>query len=1096
MKKYWKQIVITLSSVFLFAIVFIPLVSAAEENKNYSFYKIASSGSTFFSEAVAKGLPGGLEAWKDDGARMNGGVAGGLLGFGDATKTKGIEGLIQSLTSSSSASMSYSGLAAAGEMKNSNLDFFFDIGPGGVEIVQDGSTSAASQYIDTRSYVYFGAALQRMGVDRVAETGLGLGKVVRLFAGAILWLFAALASGVDLIFKVIGQILRFVNPFRWFTDAIMATTGIADFTGQGQEGVFTTLSQVVGGMYTTMRELGWTLTIPFFIALTLTGLLLFGNKGSGGSTYDKLKRLFIRVLFIGLGVPLIGGTYSATLDLLIAEGTGGVSTTMVNRIIFDFENYVKQGQMALPSGVNVQWDMHSNDITSATLNDIQNFVGKTNGTNDYVTLADGTKRYRTDILSRLQRYMQSNFFYPSDFETHYKAQIKDQKPDKVYENADTWQEVAKLKPSEHPLFRPINPNARLTSSVNGNVVTLQTTGKGAFSPIATYNYLSTEFGPTGLVIYSNEKASSGFMRKAHYSVNLAGNGILPFMWWLQAGTTMMASVLVGIIYGIGLLIANLRRTLNMIGSIPFAMLGILKSIGQVIAHVVISIVEIIATIFLYGLVSNILVTLADIGEPIIHQMTKIFGSDNTLIFAAIIIKAFVGTIIVWWFAIQAIKFRKSFVEAFEKMAVNVVDKLIGVETGVSPSAPPSALGQMAKGMAGMGAAAVGTSMMGGLANRVGFGGDGGLGAGSVATGGGDNHDPDGVASDGSPIDPLDPSGVGGMTGNLIAGSTLGISGGVGGDDKDKKLGEATMSKGLSAGDGINTVEKTAGLAQGVQGGAEIATGVGKAVVGAKTGNVGMAVDGVKDAISGAGKVADAASNLQTEGGSTGGSVGVTGSATSVGTSSNKSSSTQGAFGGASTPGGKVLSGVMNSANPQAVSAINSVQGSMAMDPSSDRISAFNNAVNQLPVGERQALGTAFAQEASKYLPSSGAAVSQAREQLQQTQASGDASRIAQAQQNYNSAKHNYNQYASMRQWGQSLQQNNMTQRPQNHTANMMMGMMMGQMMNNTQQAGSFGDAIKQGFMVGAQMEMYKRMTNAMESGQLQNGVKKLFRKKK
>lgn len=143
------------------------------------------------------------------------------------------------------------------------------------------------------------------------------------------------------------------------------------------------------------------------------------------------------------------------------------------------------------------------------------------------------------------------------------------------------------------------------------------------STISMYNYLNTDFATEGLTFFSANDSSSLFVREAHRSVSIVGTGIQSFLYWLDCVLMLANFAIIGIWYCFGLLIGNLKRTIKAISSVPFAMLGSIRSIAAVVTQAVAMILEIIATIFVYDLVVNLLLS---VPSTVISTLSAVFQS--------------------------------------------------------------------------------------------------------------------------------------------------------------------------------------------------------------------------------------------------------------------------------------------------------------------------------------------------------------------------------------------------------------------------------------------------------------------------------------
>lgn len=77
-------------------------------------------------------------------------------------------------------------------------------------------------------------------------------------------------------------------------------------------------------------------------------------------------------------------------------------------------------------------------------------------------------------------------------------------------------------------------------------------------------------------------------------------------------------VIIGLFYGLGMVISNLKRGVHLLLQIPGAMLGILKSIVQIIVYTIVMIMELLGTIFMYVVFTDLIIMFATMIEKPIH----------------------------------------------------------------------------------------------------------------------------------------------------------------------------------------------------------------------------------------------------------------------------------------------------------------------------------------------------------------------------------------------------------------------------------------------------------------------------------------------
>lgn len=211
-----------------------------------------------------------------------------------------------------------------------------------------------------RDYLYFGSALNGLGLDSPAGAGgnqAADGTAQRfLFGNAMLLAF--IGSGlIDVVFATVVRALQIINPFSLLFDAVrgaddyfggtksMFTAGV---DGVGDDSVFSGIRDFFATIYQGTLTIGWMVTVPITIGIVAMGMLLFRRYERG----KNLKHLFIRITYLTLGIPLLGVTYTSALNSM--EGASGRSGTVhaqgvVLSTYVDFEKWAMDYRLAVPN---------------------------------------------------------------------------------------------------------------------------------------------------------------------------------------------------------------------------------------------------------------------------------------------------------------------------------------------------------------------------------------------------------------------------------------------------------------------------------------------------------------------------------------------------------------------------------------------------------------------------------------------------------------------------------------------------------------------------------------------------------------------------
>lgn len=463
-----------------------------EKTDKYDFYTLSSNVTAYFSEASKPGEGEGLssaEGW--DQIAKNAGEGGDLLGYGDGDIS------------------SFSGWLTSAATGASNT-----VGYDSLKVRDNESIDANSTYGGVLAYAQYGSLLNALGLDSTS-TGLGLHLQNMLF-GSIMALLYMLAGGIDTIFSAVIWLLETFNPFKLFFSAISASsTEMANGMtgGQGVPEWMKSLDTWFSGWYQALVNLSWTVLIPLFIFTFIFSSLMWKK----GSALGGLKKLVVRMLFLGFGLPLIGSMYTASLSVMkdATAGAGMGATRVVISTFADFEGWAKTNRLAVPlKGATLAWDPLKQAPTGGSVNKLRqttvaiNKLANKKAFEDVAdinpsdlgsistaameadTSADGGLPQRTYVaaMGMLLRYTNSQSYQASDFETAIKGRISQQASGGIEAAktcATTWFNVqadgstkadgksgcSETKASQNPVLKVVE-NSGLTTktSKDGDVV--------------------------------------------------------------------------------------------------------------------------------------------------------------------------------------------------------------------------------------------------------------------------------------------------------------------------------------------------------------------------------------------------------------------------------------------------------------------------------------------------------------------------------------------------------------------------------------------------------------------------------------------------
>ena len=727
-----------------------------DKAEKYDFYTLSSNVTAYFSDATKPGEGDGLSA--DEGwttIAQNASEGGNLLGYGDDDVS------------------SFSGWLVSKATGSSNT-----VGYDSLKVRDNDSSSANSAYSGVLAYAQYGSLLNALGLDSTS-TGLGL-HFQNMAFGSIMALLYLLAGGIDTIFSAVIWLLETLNPFKFFFSAISASsTAMANGMtgGQGVPVWMQSLDTWFSGWYQALVNLSWTVLIPLFLFVFIISSLMWKK----GNALGGLKKLVIRVLFLGVGLPLIGSMYTASLGVMkdATAGAGMGATRVVISTFVDFENWAKKDRLAVPDNATLQWNSSKQAPTGASVNKLRQTtvaINKLANSGAFSSVSDidvsglgsiSTEAAKADTTSSgglkdftyvaamemLLRYTTAQSYQASDFDTAIKGRISQQASsgqEQVKSCATTWFNVqadgstksdgkgcSATKASDNPVLK-VREGSGLQASGESGTITFTTSGdkyagdwvmlggnfNGAnLSALSMYNYLNTTFDKNSATTYSSSNAVSSATREYHNSVNLVGSAGVSWLYWVNGAVTLLCFIVLGLGYAFGMFTGAIKNSLHIITAVPFATLGSMAGIAKVVIYTFTMITEIIATMFIYRLVQEIILSVPSIFEGGLEHMFNSMGgfgvylknSGNVTLFTSL-----VSTVLLILLTWKMMHFRGAFVKGLNEAVTKIVDKFL--DTNV---APPAGGGKLMPALAGGVGAGVGSA----AANRL-MSGRGGLGSGS------------------------------------------------------------------------------------------------------------------------------------------------------------------------------------------------------------------------------------------------------------------------------------------------------------------------------------------------------------------------------
>lgn len=787
-----------------------------------SFYTMSSAAAGYLSDCMANRTVPNPNPWSNN--------VGGLLGYCDEANTSGvITDWVQSAISSSSATYSYMALER-------------------MDVI-----AGQSAFMN---YANYGRALHQLGID---STGTETGSIIRGLAGGLMKGFYLLSCIVNIIFMVVLNFLVKINPFRLFgiratQDGTLLNVPIGKSIEEfetGMNGSNQTFGGYVSGLYAFLTDsIGWQIVIPVcVVALLITLFLTKKEKGY------EIRKFLWRIGLMCFAVPLMGSLYTECLwwmqqQLDVSKGTP--STKVVASIFCDFEgwasgtclqdpgffssvlapsasgsrmiNWNEAGVVDAASVLNIRNIVLAINQMSAGLDSSGNVVlgGLTTGASNQtewdsevgkLSGGDATNSALSYVCSLLDRYSDGTFYSASDYESYWKAG----------QAIDVIESVAKKTNSllewKNGNAADVFCNSDLWGRGNDYVY------NSGMSPMSMYNYLSTRFTLSGITVYSNEKASSGFVRQNHYAVNLVGGGgIISFLLYLNGLLLLGCFVILALWYGMGMIVGSMMRTFKVITSIPMAAMGSLRFGAKLVGNTLMMVVEVVISMLMYTVCVTLLYGSGELVTAMFMNVANALGFLGVISGAPLlIIQLLLSSIFYLFLTVYLLKYRKTAVRAMDEFIADFVNRVIpGARDSDMIKPRGKGLLPAAMGAAGTAAGAIAANKL--LNRDPKASGDGVSGESSDASGNGGDGNGGGNGPGTAVADPKETATADGK-------ETEDGAGGKGfdnSDNADNEAGrEAMAGDGLDSGNGIEQpVEANGDSGSEADGGERPETGMG------------------------------------------------------------------------------------------------------------------------------------------------------------------------------------------------------------------------------------------------------------------------------
>ena len=205
-------------------------------------------------------------------------------------------------------------------------------------------------------YYTYGLLLSSIGFDSV---GTSANDVTRSVYGWFAQMAYMAASFVNMVFESCFDFLCATNPFLFFKD-INATgtakSALEDINAGalgeigGDTSAINALTAYFGKIFNLFTDFAWTVSIPLSLLFIIVSFFLTrrGRYMVGGN----IKKFFIRVVFIAIGIPILGSAYTQVLDgLRHTQSTSDEFLSQaVSKTFLDFGAWVETSRLSPPDG--------------------------------------------------------------------------------------------------------------------------------------------------------------------------------------------------------------------------------------------------------------------------------------------------------------------------------------------------------------------------------------------------------------------------------------------------------------------------------------------------------------------------------------------------------------------------------------------------------------------------------------------------------------------------------------------------------------------------------------------------------------------------
>lgn len=700
----------------------------------------------------------GIAKWKhvqqaaDIMKGVNAGTAGSFLGYYDAGDGNGFWGFFQTLASGTASKYDYKALYSLPNIGDGNKAFAsYAVYGYGLSLMGFDSTGGSSLGFSRTvgGALFFAAFIVAFIVDAIFKAALFVLNLLNPFA---LFRSVTLFGGFTNL-SVTGQsgfgsrLISMISDLYDALSSLSLTVLLPVFIALC---AFTLL--VMKNTGKAKNQLRKIVIRLLFIAI---GIPLLAGM------YDAcLQKLGTVETSASSAVQITGSTFFDFNSWVYGNSNGQKPLQLANKLSFTYDT--SRNEIDLPSDTylylqNYCWDQN---VASGAMPSVANpayTMSGTPGRVGHVQAATVTNPLSSSMtgfnecVSLLKRYMFSDKIAAGDYESYIKSgystasnsadfarcfaglrrvRYGSYDPDKSYEennkyglfsNIDSGESVNDNKDasSANTVFSAFTKdisNGAVPDSLKhlvkgdlsgswtgtGSVKTVTFDKDKYLSHLAMYNYLNTYFESTSMSCYSPSNAASLLVMRQHYQVNLIGTGMISFMYWLNGCVMLWCIAIMGLWYGIGIMMGNLKRGIKILIQVPFATLGAMKSIARVISWTIMMMIEIMVTLFMYSFITAVFAQIPTIISSPIMNVLEGNNPDHNIVVNSITLPGtpmaiggymltiavlLVSVIVEIVFTIMALKLRKQVVTAVDEEAARIVEQVIGVGPGAASELP-------------------------------------------------------------------------------------------------------------------------------------------------------------------------------------------------------------------------------------------------------------------------------------------------------------------------------------------------------------------------------------------------------------------------